>query len=154
MRARLWIACGAAALSACGHAVPFGERLLPETYGPPFGAALKDNQPHHPHHPAAAERHAQASGEEARRFRSFEACHAALEAAVAGHGEHVQVVRISSVESLGLYEDKGEVHEHRCAGAVLSSRSWCRADSRHAGAAGAQAHKVDESACSGEGSAH
>jgi hypothetical protein len=152
MRARLWIALGAAALAGCGHKVPFGERLLPESYGPPFGAALKDNQPHHPHHPASAERYAHAAHDEARTFRSHAACHAALEAAVAGHGEHAHVVRISSVESLGHYEAAGEVHEYRCAGAVLSHRSWCRNAAVH-GPVG-EAHKKAEGGCQGESPAH
>jgi hypothetical protein len=152
MAARLWSVIASALLAGCGHAVPFGERLLPESYGPPFGAALKDNQPYHPHHPASAERYAHASHEEARTFRSHAACHAALEAAVAGHGEHGRVVRISSVESLGHYEEGGEVHEHRCAGPVLSHRSWCRNEAGHAGAG--EAHKKAEGRCEGESSAH
>jgi hypothetical protein len=148
MAGRLWIAIAVTALAGCGHSVPFGERLLPQSYGPPFGAALKDNQPHHPHHPAPAERYAAA--QESRTFRSFALCHAALEAAVRSHGEHGHVELISSVESIGSYEEGGEVHEQRCAGPVLSHRSWCKAPASGRG----ETHKKPSEACQSESTGH
>lgn len=128
MRAGIRMAAAVAAialLAACGPKFAFGERLLPASYGPPFGAALKDNQPHHPHHPAADERHAEADSAQARHYRSHQACHAALSSAVAAHGAHGRIERISSIESIGLYESGGVVHEQRCSDYVLSHRSWC-----------------------------
>lgn len=126
----LWALAPAAlaALAGCGHRFAFGEQLLPESYGPPFGSALKQNLPEHPHLPADEERHAAADSEKNKRYRSHQACHAALSAAVLSHGgAERDVVRISSIESLGHYRDGDIVHEHRCTDYVLSHRSWCAA---------------------------
>ena len=150
MRIRCWITAAAAAamLSGCGHNFPFGEKLLPETYGPPFGSALKDNLPHHPHNPAADERHAAADSAESRRYRSHAACHAALEAAVTQH--HGAVVRISSIESMGHYRAGDEIHEHRCHDYVLSHRSWCVPGD--GGNGHGAVHKRAESSCPADSS--
>lgn len=72
-------------LPGCGKRFPFGERLLPESYGPPFGSALKDNLPEHPHNPASEERHAAADAEENRIYASHAACNAAMRAVFARH---------------------------------------------------------------------
>lgn len=124
-----WMTAGAAAamlvaLPACGKRFPFGENLLPETYGPPFGAALKDNLPEHPHNPAGEERHAAADPEEHRRYASHAACNAAMVRFLGNHSPRHGPVAISSVETLGHYEDHGVVHEYRCSDYVLSYRSW------------------------------
>lgn len=86
-RVVIWAAAAAAlvVLPACGKRFPFGERLLPESYGPPFGSALKDVIPAHPHNPADAERHAASDAEENRRYASHAACNAAMRARFAGH---------------------------------------------------------------------
>lgn len=146
-----------ATLPACGHRFPFGEQLLPETYGPPFGSALKQNLPEHPHNPAQDERHAAADSEKNKLYRSHAACHAALRAAVLEHGgAESDVVRISSIESIGHYRHDGVIHEHRCADYVLSYRAWCPAAPGHGEAHGAgergEAHKRSEPACTGEAS--
>lgn len=141
---------GAALLAGCGKIFPPGERLLPVTYGPPFGSALKDNRPHHPHNPAGDERHAQADPAEARHYGSHSACHAAMLASVSGHA-HGEVVRISSLESVGHYRTGDVVHEQRCSDYVLSSRSWCVNAS--AGGGHGEAHKraePGESSCAGD----
>lgn len=156
MHARLLICAATILLGACGKIFPPGERLLPATYGPPFGAALKDNQPHHPHNPASSERHSQADGADSRRYGSHAACHAALIRAVAPYGDKGRVVRISTIESLGLYEVGGEVHERRCADYVMSARSWCATEAAHGALAGGghrDAHKRAE-ACGPENSSH
>ena len=152
MRARLLICAAIIMLAGCGKIFPPGERLLPATYGPPFGAALKDNQPHHPHNPASAERHSQAYSGDARRYRSHAACHAALIRLVTPYRDKGRVVRISAIESLGLYEAGGEVHERRCADYVMSARSWC-AETPHGGGGHAEAHKRAD-ACGGESQGH
>ena len=130
---RLGLAAAAlAALAGCGHSFPFGEKLLPETYGPPFGSALKANLPEHPHNPADSERHAAADSEENKTYSSHDACHAALRAAVLAHGgEEENVVRVSSIETIGHYTHDDIVHEHRCTDHVLSYRAWHPA--RHGG---------------------
>lgn len=114
-----------AVLPACGKRFPAGERLLPETYGPPFGDEIARNLPKHPHYPASAERLALVDSAEAKTYRDFDACHAALEAAVREHGAEGRVLKISAVESIGLYESGGTVHEHRCNDYKLTHRSWC-----------------------------
>jgi len=143
---------GTLLLAGCGKIFPPGERLLPASYGPPFGSALKDNRPHHPHNPAADERHAQADAAQSRRYGSHQACHAALVASVSVHA-HGQVERISALESVGHYKLGDVVHEQRCSDYVLSSRSWCVT----ASAGGGQAHKRAEpgaSACGTETGGH
>lgn len=155
MRASLGMTAAVAALgllSACGHNFPLGERLLPASYGPPFGSALKDNQPHHPHNPAAAERHAAADSAESRQYGSHQACHAALSSSVAAHDAHGRVERISSIESIGLYEAGGVVHEQRCSDYVLSHRSWCVTGDASSGHG--NAHKRAEPGCGGDTSQH
>ena len=145
---------GAALLAGCGKIFPLGERLLPASYGPPFGSALKDNQPHHPHNPAADERHAQADAAQSRRYGSHSACHAALVASVSGQA-HGQVERISALESVGHYKLGEVVHEQRCSDYVLSSRSWCV--TAGAGGGHGEAHKRAEpgtGACGSGNSAH
>lgn len=86
---RLMVSAAAAAalvlLPGCGKRFPFGERLLPETYGPPFGSALKANIPEHPHNPASEERHAASDVEENRTYPSHAACNAAMRAAFSRH---------------------------------------------------------------------
>lgn len=154
MKVRLLILAGIVALAGCGKIFPLGERLTPGTYGPPFGSALKDNQPHHPHNPASAERHSQADSAHSRTFGSHAACHTALSAAVAAHDKG-RVVRISSVETLGHYEDHGEVHEQRCSDYVLSHRSWCANASRAPGGGHGKAHKrAEEAECGASSAAH
>ena len=154
MDAKRWIVgtLAVVAVTGCGHMFPAGEQLLPETYGPPFGSALKDNLPHHPHNPASDERHAASDPEESRTYRSHAACHAALTATVARHGQSGRIVRLSSIESVGHYEAKGEVHEHRCHDYVLSHRSWCASGSD--GGGHGEAHKKGEGACDGETAHH
>jgi hypothetical protein len=116
-----------AALPACGKRFPFGEKLLPETYGPPFGAEVSRNLPKHPHYPAGEERHALVDSSAAKTYKSHAACHAALETAVRAHGASGKVVRISAIESLGSYRVGAQVHEHRCSDYTLTHRSWCQA---------------------------
>lgn len=135
------VICGAAAaalvvLPACGKRFPFGERLLPESYGPPFGSALKDVIPEHPHNPADAERHAASDAQENRRYASHAACNAAMRARLFPdpHGP----VRISSIESVGHHTAGDIVHEYRCTDQVLSYRAWHREEPGHAG--GQQSH--------------
>ena len=145
---------GTLLLAGCGKIFPPGERLLPATYGPPFGSALKDNRPHHPHNPAADERHAQADAAQSRRYRSHQACHAALDGWVSRQ-PHGQVERISALESVGHYRLGDIVHEQRCSDYVLSSRSWCV--SAETGGGHGQAHKRAEpgaSACGAETGGH
>lgn len=151
---RFALLAGTLLLAGCGKIFPFGERLLPGTYGPPFGSALKDNQPHHPHNPAADERHAQADAAESRRYRSHQACHAALVASVSRHA-HGQVERISSLETIGHYKIGDIVHEQRCSDYVLSSRSWCVTGGT--GGGHGEAHKRGEpgaAGCGGETGHH
>lgn len=125
----MWVAAAVAvlALPACGKRFPFGEHLLPESYGPPFGAEVSRNLPKHPHYPASEERHALVDSSEAKIYKSHAACHAALERAVQAHGDGGQVVRISGIESLGSYRAGAQVHEHRCTDYSLTHRSWCQA---------------------------
>jgi len=143
-------ALGVAALTACGHVFPAGERLLPQSYGPPFGAALKANIPAHPHNPADDERHAAADEAKNKKYNSHAACTSALLAQLSRHArgpEHL--VRISSVETLGHYEHDGAVHEYRCADYVLSYRAWCPS-----GSGSGEHHKKAPGACKDEGNAH
>lgn len=138
------------ALAGCGHRFGFGERLIPESYGPPFGSALKANQPEHPHNPAAEERHAAADPEKNETFRSHAACNATLGRRIAAHGAGPErIVRISSIETLGHYEADGAVHEYRCTDFVLRYRAWCTGGSGHG-----EAHKKPEDSCKAEGTGH
>jgi hypothetical protein len=154
MKATRWMVCAAAAtalavLPGCGKRFPVGEHLLPETYGPPFGAALKANMPEHPHSHGDLERYAQADGAESKTYRTHAACHAALQAAVQAH--HGKVERISLTETVGSYDHEGVVHEHRCTDYVLSHRSWCAPAAGH----GEQhKRKAPDAACKGEGTHH
>lgn len=113
------------ALAGCGKNVPFGEKLIPQSYGPPFGDEVARNQKPHPHNPGSSERHSAADSAKNKTYASHAACRTALEAAVRPHGAPA-LVTISSVEALGFYEVAGEVHEHRCSDYVLSHRSWCK----------------------------
>lgn len=155
MNARAWTAMAIACtiLAGCGKIFPLGERLLPASYGPPFGSALKDNQPHHPHNPAADERHAQADAAQSRRYGSHQACHNALVASVSAHAGG-QVARVSSIESIGHYQSGGIVHEQRCSDYVLASRSWCVGAAEGHGGGHGEAHKRAEPACGGANSGH
>lgn len=119
-----------AVLPACGKRFPFGERLLPESYGPPFGSALKDVIPDHPHNPAAEERHAASDAQENRRYASHAACNAAMRARLAAGAPHGPVP-ISSIESVGHSTAGDIVHEYRCTGSVLSYRAWHRQEAGH-----------------------
>ena len=159
----MWAATIAAimALPACGKTFPFGEKLLPATYGPPFGAEVQRNLPRHPHYPAGEERHALADSSAAKSYRTHAACNAALRAAVDGHGEDARVLEISPIESIGLYEAEGMVHEYRCNDYKLSHRSWCTAAQSDGQAGGhGEAHKKPaggkspEAACGGSEAHH
>jgi hypothetical protein len=122
-----WTAAAAAivALSACGKNFPIGEKLLPQSWGPPFGDEIARNQPPHPHGPASSERHAAADSAKSKTYVSHAACLRALEAAVQPHPA-AKLVTLSSVEALAHYQEGGEVHEHRCSDYILSHRSWCK----------------------------
>jgi hypothetical protein len=118
-------AAAAAMLMGCGKNFPIGEKLLPQSYGPPFGDEVARNQPPHPHGPGSSERHSAADSAKNKTYASHAACRAALQAAVQPHGAP-ELVTISSVEALAYHEEGGEVHEHRCSDYVLSHRSWCK----------------------------
>lgn len=154
LRRRMFEASAAAmllGLAACGHRFPFGEKLLPQSYGPPFGAALDANRPEHPHNPASSERHAAADAEKNRAYRDHAACHGALERDVLAH--HGKITRVSPIESIGHYQEGGVTHEHRCSDYVLSYRSWCPSGAAEGGEH-KEMHKKPEAACKGEGSGH
>jgi len=119
----------ALALAGCGYRFPVGEKLLPESYGPPFGPDVQRNLPPHPHNPALDERLAAADSAKNKHYRNHQACHAELIAAVKRRGgDEAQVTRISAIESMGYAEEKApdRVHEYRCSDYVLSYRAWCR----------------------------
>lgn len=118
-------AAAAAMLMGCGKNFPIGEKLLPQSYGPPFGDEVARNQTPHPHGPGSSERHSAADSAKNKTYASHAACRAALQAAVQPHGAP-ELVTISSVEALAYHEEGGEVHEHRCSDYVLSHRSWCK----------------------------
>lgn len=118
-------AAAVASLSACGKIFPAGEKLIPQSYGPPFGDEVARNQVPHPHGPGSSERHSAADSAKNKTYASHAACRGALEAAVRPHGAP-KLVTISSVEALAYYDVAGEVHEHRCTDYVLSHRSWCK----------------------------
>jgi hypothetical protein len=122
-----WAAAAAAlvTLSACGKNFPIGEKLLPQSWGPPFGDEIARNQKPHPHSPASSERHAAADSEKSKTYASHQACLAALNAAARAH-EETMLVTISSVEAVAHYQEGVEVHEHRCSDYILSHRSWCK----------------------------
>lgn len=155
----MWAAAAAAvvALPACGKTFPFGEKLLPATYGPPFGAEVQRNLPKHPHYPAGEERHALVDSSAAKAYRNHATCHAALRAAVEGHGKGPRVMEISPIESIGFYEAEGAVHEYRCSDYKLTHRSWCA--SAEGGVHG-EAHKkgggqkTADGACKGSEAPH
>lgn len=115
----------AALLPGCGKNFPVGEKLLPQSYGPPFGDEVARNQTPHPHGPGSSERHSAADSAKNKTYASHAACRAALQAAVQPHGG-AELVTLSSVEALAYHEVGGEVHEHRCSDYVLSHRSWCK----------------------------
>lgn len=142
----VWTAAVAAAatLAGCGKTFPFAEKLLPETYGPPFGEEVPRNQTPHPHNPGSSERHAAADSAKSKTYVSHNACLAALQAAVQPHAE-AKLVTISSVEALAYYDAGGEVHEHRCTDYVLSHRSWCRFG--FDGGGHGEAHRKLKTAC-------
>jgi hypothetical protein len=114
------------ALSACGHHFPAGEKLLPQSYGPPFGDELHTNIPHHPHNPGESERHAAADAAKNRNYGSHADCGRAMTTRLAGHEGASGPVAITSSESLGHYIDGAVVHEYRCTGTTLSYRAWHR----------------------------
>ena len=116
----------ALALGGCGHRFPALERLLPESYGPPFGRGIAANLPHHPHSPAESERHAEADAEKNRLYSSHARCMAAMRTVLAAHGEASGPVAISAIEAVGHYEQAGVVHEYRCTDFTLSHRAWHR----------------------------
>jgi len=111
-----------ALLAGCGERFAAGERLLPASYGPPFGDALY--RPHHPANPASGERHAEFLGEESRTYSSHETCNAAMQRLLAGPGEHHGPVAISSMETLAHHVSDGVTHEYRCSSYTLSRRAW------------------------------
>jgi len=174
MRARHWgwlggwlaAAAALAALPACGYRFPVGEKLLPESYGPPFGAAITPNLPKHAHNPADEERFAAADDSESRIYRDHKACRAALLAAVKRHGGgDGDVKTISTIEAVAHVEAGAAepVHEYRCSDYVLSYRAWCRASGHGGGAEDGQgkpeggqgdAHKKPEEGCKASGDAH
>lgn len=144
-----WAAAAAAlaALAACGKTFPFGEKLLPQSYGPPFGDEVARNQSPHPRNPGSSERHSAADAAKSKTFVSHAACRTALEAAVRPHGAP-KLVTISSVETLAHYDISGEVHEHRCSDYVLSHRSWCKFGTAESGHG--QAHRKVKAKCKQE----
>ena len=109
-------------LSGCGEHFPFGEKLLPASYGPPFGSA--QYRPHHAANPAGAERHAEFLAEERHTYSSHEACNAAMQRLLAGPGEHHGPVAISSIETLGHHVAGEVTHEYRCSSYVMTRRAW------------------------------
>jgi len=134
MELRRWIGgIGLAlALAGCGYRFPVGEKLLPASYGPPFGPDVERNKEKHPHNPALDERLAAADSAKNKQYRNHQACHAELIAAVTRRGgKQEHVVRISAIESMGYAEEKApeRVHEYRCTDYVLSYRAWCRTGS-------------------------
>ena len=144
------------ALPACGKNFPIGEKLLPATYGPPFGAEVDRNLPKHPHYPAGEERHALVDSSEAKTYRDHAACHAALRVAVDGHGKGASVMEVSPVESLGFYEAGGAVHEYRCNDYKLTHRTWCTSAQGGHGEAHKKAggRKAPDGACGASQAAH
>jgi hypothetical protein len=148
-----WAAAAAALaiLPGCGKNFPIGEKLLPQSYGPPFGDEVARNQVPHPHGPGSSERHSASDSVKNKTYKSHAACRAALQAAVRPHGAP-ELVTISSVEAIAHHEESGEVHEHRCTDYVLSHRSWCKF-----GLAEAQHSKVSrkpEAACKSQAGDH
>jgi hypothetical protein len=154
----MWAAAAAAmaALPGCGKNFPIGEKLLPASYGPPFGPEVERNLPKHPHYPAGEERHALVDSSAAKTYRDHQACHAALRLAVEGHGKGPRVMEISPIESLGLYEAGGAVHEYRCNDYKLTHRSWCASAEGGHGEAHKKsgASKAPEVACKGSEAEH
>ena len=134
------LSVSALGLAACGKHFPVGERLLPESYGPPFGPSLEKARPHHPHNPASSERHALADERENRVYGSYAACNAALRAQLTAHAGAEGPTAISSVEAVGHYEAAGVVHEYRCAGPSLSTRSWRQGGEGHGDGHGESRH--------------
>lgn len=126
MRRRWGAAVATLLLAACGEHFPLGERLLPQTYGPPYGSALRDNIPRHPHSPGDGEREAEVEGAESRHFKTYERCRAELTAELGRHHEAAGAVDISGREAVGHAQADGVVHEYRCVGPTLSTRSWRR----------------------------
>ncbi len=165
----VWLGAAAAvvALPACGYRFPVGEKLLPESYGPPFGAAITPNLPKHAHNPADEERYSAADGGESKVYRDHKACHAALVAAVKRHGGGEEDVKsISSIETIAHVQPGAAepVHEYRCTDYVLSYRAWCRG-SGHGEEHGGEHAKPEEGhdephrkkpahGCKSEGNAH
>ena len=148
-----WAAAAAALaiLPGCGKNFPIGEKLLPQSYGPPFGDEVARNQVPHPHGPGSSERHSASDSAKNKTYKSHAACRAALEAAVRPHGAP-ELVTISSVEAIAHHEESGEVHEHRCTDYVLSHRSWCKfglAEAQHS-----KMSRKPEAACKSQAGDH
>jgi hypothetical protein len=149
-----WAAAAAAALAilpGCGKNFPIGEKLLPQSYGPPFGDEVARNQVPHPHGPGSSERHSASDSVKNKTYKSHAACRAALQAAVRPHGAP-ELVTISSVEAIAHHEESGEVHEHRCTDYVLSHRSWCKfglAEAQHS-----KMSRKPEAACKSQAGDH
>jgi hypothetical protein len=132
--AMVWLGAGSFWLAGCGHHFPAGERLIPATYGPPFGSALHANQPHHPHNPAGSERHAEPDARQDRGYGSYPACRAALARELGARQPGSQAVDVSAREAVGHAVQAGIVHEYRCVGPTLSYRAW------HQGGEGEEGH--------------
>jgi hypothetical protein len=148
-----WAAAAAALaiLPGCGKNFPIGEKLLPQSYGPPFGDEVARNQVPHPHGPGSSERHSASDSVKNKTYKSHAACRAALQAAVRPHGAP-ELVTISSVEAIAHHEESGEVHEHRCTDYVLSHRSWCKfglAEAQHS-----KMSRKPEAACKSQAGDH
>jgi hypothetical protein len=67
-----------AILPGCGKNFPIGEKLLPQSYGPPFGDEVARNQVPHPHGPGSSERHSASDSVKNKTYKSHAACRAAL----------------------------------------------------------------------------
>ena len=118
----IFIISSALLLAGCGERFPLGERLLPASYGPPFGSDRY--RPHHAANPAGYERHAEFLAEESRSFGSHGECNAAMRTYLAEPGEHHGPVAISSIETVGHHIAGGVTHEYRCSDYTLSRRAW------------------------------
>lgn len=120
------LAAAGVALAGCGHRFPFGERLLPESYGPPYGRGLAENLPHHPHNPAAGERVAEPDEAQNRVYGSYARCRSALSEELGRKQAGAAAVDVSAREAVGHAAEGDVVHEYRCVGPTLSYRAWHR----------------------------
>ncbi len=142
-------AAALAVLPGCGKNFPAGEKLIPQSYGPPFGAEVERNQKPHPHQPGSSERHSAADTDKNKTYASHALCRAALTAAVQPHPDG-KIVTLSSMEAIGYYDKGAEVHEHRCTDYTLSHRAWCKFGAEEGGHG--EAHGEEHGA--GDGKEH